>query len=98
MAESRSPLSDPTAAITHAAVRAALPAAAWGLYGRTRAGLGGLETAYVWQGDAGGWALAIAQAGRRIGAILLTTAPLTGVGDVAVADMARVSAAPELLP
>ena len=94
-----SPLNDRSALPTPVAVRGALGPEVWALYGRARAGLGGLELAYAWDDDGGGgWTLGIAQAGRLLGRVLLTAAPLTGVAVVPAQSAAVVAASPELPP
>lgn len=93
-----SPLTNPGATITHAVVRSALPADRWALYGRVRAGLGGLDVGYVWQGPEIGWALALRQGEQQVGLILLTGEALTGDVWIDRAEELRLLAAPELLP
>ena len=93
-----SPLSDRSALPTPVAVRGALGPEVWALYGRARAGLGGLELAYAWDDDGGGWTLGITQAGRLLGRVLLTAAPLTGVAVVPAQSAAVAAASPELPP
>ncbi|MCX6021437.1 MAG: hypothetical protein NTZ05_06865 [Chloroflexi bacterium] len=93
-----SPLSDRNALPTPVAVRGALGPEVWALYGRARAGLGGLTLAYAWDDDSGGWSLGIAHAGRTLGGVLLTVAPLMGLAVAPVQHSTEVAALPELHP
>ena len=93
-----SPLLDPNAEITHAAVRRALPDALWALYGRTRAGLGGLTVGYVWRGETDGWTLAVSGPAGHIAGIVLTADPLVGTAAIAPGEETALLARPELLP